>query len=419
VKYLIDNSDYNLKNVGDDCMLLVTINNIQLNDKSAEIYVFTDSVKGLYDICPSVKPLSIRGRLQWMSKWSVFGGLYKLVPQRYRERLYFWEIIFKARFHNLSVHWARKKAAKSGKNVSDMMEFLNVIHSVDYVVASGGGYINDSFSEHAERTLSTLLLAQSLGKKTVMFGQGIGPLRKKGLKDLAKRVFPNLKAIGLRESLFSPSVVTEMGCPDDRVVITGDDAIGIARNSTSRIIGNDIGINIRIAAYAAMSEQQLDIYKHILRKISKILNASYKPIPISSHLGEEDYDSIAKLIEINQTKNDLNSHQKVISNVSTCRVVVTGSYHAGVFALSQGIPVVALCKSTYYKQKFDGLRNQFKVGCVLIDMSSDDAENLMEKAILELWEMSDKLKPSLLLEADSQIRIGASLYKNLFYISTD
>ena len=35
-------------------------------------------------------------------------------------------------------------------------------------------------------------------------------------------------------------------------------------------------------------------------------------------------------------------------------VEVTGSYHAGVFALAQGIPVVGLLQSAYYEQKFIG-----------------------------------------------------------------
>ena len=30
------------------------------------------------------------------------------------------------------------------------------------------------------------------------------------------------------------------------------------------------------------------------------------------------------------------------------RLVITGSYHAGVFALAQGVPVLALAKSAYY-----------------------------------------------------------------------
>ena len=45
----------------------------------------------------------------------------------------------------------------------------------------------------------------------------------------------------------------------------------------------------------------------------------------------------------------------VIERVGECRVVVTGSYHGAVFALAQGIPVVALVKSPYYVNKMAGL----------------------------------------------------------------
>lgn len=414
MKYLIDNSDYNLRNVGDDCMLLVTITEIQKLDADAEIYVFTDNPEGLSELCSTVRPLSIRGRLQWISKWNLFGGIHKLIPRQFKEKLYLWEILFKVKFHRFASRYIISKLDQGDKNSHEIREFLDVISKVDFVIASGGGYINDSFYEHGQRTLSTLLLAQSFGKKTALFGQGVGPIQNKELEGLAKKVFPKIEAIGLREGLFSPELVAKLGCPASKIFVTGDDAIRLARNSSSETIGNFIGVNIRVASYSAMSGQQLKIYKEILDKVSASFGASYKAIPISAHTGEEDYDSIAKLIDIDQTKDELNSFMKVISNTSSCRVVVTGSYHAGVFALSQGIPVVALCKSVYYKQKFDGLKNQFKVGCVLIDMNDSAVADLIEKSITELWELSAEFKPTLLVEADKQISNSENLYKTVF-----
>ena len=51
----------------------------------------------------------------------------------------------------------------------------------------------------------------------------------------------------------------------------------------------------------------------------------------------------------------LETPQLVIDRVGECKVVVTGSYHGAVFALAQGIPVVALVKSPYYVNKMAGL----------------------------------------------------------------
>jgi polysaccharide pyruvyl transferase WcaK-like protein len=64
--------------------------------------------------------------------------------------------------------------------------------------------------------------------------------------------------------------------------------------------------------------------------------------------------------------------------VSRCRVVVTGSYHAGVFALAQGIPVVATAASRYYHDKFSGLADLFGGGGDIVDVGSPNARAAIE-----------------------------------------
>ena len=59
---------------------------------------------------------------------------------------------------------------------------------------------------------------------------------------------------------------------------------------------------------------------------------------------------------------------KVIKQTARCRVVVTGAYHAAVFALAQGIPVVCLSNSPYYLAKFQGLEDLFGSGCTIVTL---------------------------------------------------
>ena len=51
---------------------------------------------------------------------------------------------------------------------------------------------------------------------------------------------------------------------------------------------------------------------------------------------------------------------------------MTGAYHAAVFALAQGIPVVCLSNSPYYLAKFQGLEDLFGVGCTIVTLSEPD-----------------------------------------------
>ena len=82
--------------------------------------------------------------------------------------------------------------------------------------------------------------------------------------------------------------------------------------------------------------------------------------------------------------------------VSECRVAVAGAYHLAVFALSQGIPVVALSSSRYYDAKFSGLRAIFGgEGLTLVDLDHEDLSVRLTSAIGAAWESAPVVRESL------------------------
>jgi colanic acid/amylovoran biosynthesis protein len=97
---------------------------------------------------------------------------------------------------------------------------------------------------------------------------------------------------------------------------------------------------------------------------------------------------------------------ELIARVGTCRIVVTGSYHAGVFALSQGIPAVCVFNCEYYENKFRGLAAQFGVGCTVIGKSSEDFTASLVDSIIEAWENAEHWRPPLLEAARAQVEAG-------------
>ena len=109
----------------------------------------------------------------------------------------------------------------------------------------------------------------------------------------------------------------------------------------------------------------------------------------------------------------------LIERVSHCRLVVTGSYHCAVFALSQGIPSVCIYNSEYYALKFRGLANQFGIGCAVIDRSGAMFREQLRDAILESWRTADETRPTLLRAAESQVEAGRRAYDALCAIIAD
>jgi polysaccharide pyruvyl transferase WcaK-like protein len=83
--------------------------------------------------------------------------------------------------------------------------------------------------------------------------------------------------------------------------------------------------------------------------------------------------------------------------------MVTGAYHAAVFALSQGIPVVALTSSEYYDDKFLGLGDMFGTGLELVHLDGDDLAEQLGGAIRSAWKAAPEMRPALLASAERQI----------------
>jgi polysaccharide pyruvyl transferase WcaK-like protein len=92
-------------------------------------------------------------------------------------------------------------------------------------------------------------------------------------------------------------------------------------------------------------------------------------------------------------------------------VVVTGSYHAAVFALAQGIPVVGIAASRYYVDKFSGLADLFRGGCDVVHIDAPGAGAALEAAIEKAWASAPDLREALRQSAEAQIHRAREAYR--------
>jgi colanic acid/amylovoran biosynthesis protein len=163
---------------------------------------------------------------------------------------------------------------------------------------------------------------------------------------------------------------------------------------------------------------------NILKKIRTVMHdaarnhrASLIPIPIALHNRESDVRSIRQILAGYDDESDggqnLTSPLQVIRQVGCCRVVVAGSYHAGVFALAQGIPVVGLAKSAYYVDKFLGLAAQFGAGCQVVFLDDGQVRSKLSDAIDLAWNSAERVRPHLLEAAKRQIESGWDAYRRV------
>lgn len=415
MRILVENSGYDLANQGDIAMLQVAVARMHQRWPDATIQVITRAPERLTELCPGATPLAFHAAPSWY-KQSLRKRLHDRLPAQVFAPFNAGERIVRQ-----SLPWlARKTALWNARLHSDVELFLQA----DLVVATGGGYLTDSFEILALLVMDTLEIAARLGKPVALLGHGIGPLERPALRAVARRVLPMIDLIALREQRFGLPILRELGVPEQRITTIGDEAVGLAYHQRLEHLGSAIGVNIRVASYAQVDRELADQLRQTLLDTAQHHAADIIPVPIDTGNLEHrmlstrsDLGSIRQLIGESadySAAEQISDPLDVIAQVARCRVVVTGSYHAAVFALAQGIPAVCLAKSEYYRYKFLGLADLFGPGCRVILLDDPQMQTQLTQAIDQAWDTAESLRPTLVAAAERQISAANDAYERLF-----
>ena len=399
MRYLIDCSNYfrNNFNLGDAAIYQMMVRRIRDNDKAAKITWITrepDRMKGLCG--DDIETIDVESSLDRDSYGC--GEHISLTPDgcavASQPRPIFSHLPSDVR----QVHEA----------------ILGGAEQADIVLASGGGYFSDAFPQHAIGVLDTLAAGLSTRKPAALFGIGFEPLSHLPLIKKAGGVLPKLNLIACREGLIGPYFLEQLGCDPSRISVTGDDAVELAFENRPLTFGDCIGVNLRQATYSNVDESHLEQLASALAQVSQKCRAPLVPMPISI-FGPSDEMSIRRTIGNFATAEGMPTNlSELFAQLKRCRMLVTGSYHAAVFALSMGISVVAVSNSTHYESKLKGLSNQFgNLGCRVIKLDDVDAQAKLEAATLSIWDEAENYRARLLEFAERQIIAGKSAYSRI------
>jgi len=369
---LVEPSAVVLRNAGDVAMLEVGVTRLADLFPEAPILVFSDTPDLLPRYRPNVVPLDTAGRRAWLRD-------------------------------DVSHAEARK--------------FVDAVACARLVAVAGMGGITDAFPEYALGVLRTLELAIRHGVPTAMMGQGIGPLVDPALRARAAEVLPRVEWIALREVRTGLPLLQALGVPSAHLCATGDDAIELALGQGGDASGWGLGLNLRASDYSGVDDDVVASVRLGVQRAGVRVHAPLVAVPISRVPGEEDAVTIRQLVQgydaVLEEGFSVDNPRDVVAQIKQCRVVVAGSYHAGVFALACGIPVVGLARSTYYVDKFLGLAEQFGCGCEVVILDGPDLPDQIDAAVRRLWAAAEGLRPDLLTAAERQLAEGRAAYQHL------
>jgi colanic acid/amylovoran biosynthesis protein len=273
------------------------------------------------------------------------------------------------------------------------------------------GGVNDLF-DNGLAIVRLLRLAQSEQKPTFLLGQGLGPIENPLLREEASNVFARTELIGVRESAYSPQLAISLGAAPDKVHVTGDDALDLAHQYTPDCLGDALGVNLRLASYSDVGVEFVAKVRKVLDEVKCRLQAHMLPVPISFRPTESDLDT-CEALGVTRPESVSCIPSDVIRLAGRCRVVVTGAYHAGVFSLAQGVPVVGISNSQYYDYKLLGLASMFPGACDVISLADPEFEDRLLMSICAKWESAPRIRQEILRRTQSQIRESRLLYQKM------
>lgn len=427
---LIDPASYECRNLGDLAMLQVAIQRWRALWPSASIAVLTNTPDALASIAPTAIPVSARARSIWLNI-HVLGRLHPRLPGRARAGMERFERRLKLDIARPLESAFAVRHGITGGDAAEVASFLQWMRRADVVALTGGGGITDAFTTKASAVMDTLQIAGPRARRighpvTAIFGQGFGPFdRSNVLWSKVASVLPSIDCIALRESRASRALLREMDVADDRVTVTGDDAIELAYNEQTRELGNGLGVNVRVVYYSKIDPAALGAMKDTLRTAAERYKSPLVAVPISHQVGRIDRPNgeLSDAEAIRELLSGVTEHYveervpdspiAVIHAVSRCRVVVTGSYHGAVFALAQGIQAIAIAGSGYFRAKFQGLAQQFPGGLEIVDVAEPGWERRLEMLIARGWQSADNVRSGLLRAAVQQIDLSRRAYRTV------
>jgi polysaccharide pyruvyl transferase WcaK-like protein len=417
-------------NMGDVAMLQVAVTRLRTMWPDEELRVFTSDAAALARHCPGVTPVMLPDQPEWCTDRYLGGRLHSWLPERLSDRLAEAVVRTGCRAPSLREHLLRLRSTVRQPERRSLQAFIDTIATARLLVVGGAGGVADHFGDYANLVLLALQCARRRGIPTAIMSHGFGPLTAPHLRVKAAAVLPKVDTIALREARASQPLLVSLGVGLDRVVTTGDDAIELAYEERPAELGRAVGINLRLARAAGATERDIEPVREGLRRFLSVCPAPLAGLPIARQRGL-DVNAIERMVAgltphpsplpasgarecaSPDAGQELDTPLKVIRRAGQCRIVVTGAYHAAVFALAQGVPAVCLARTQYFHEKFLGLADQFGAGCHLVSLDDDNLPEQLARTMMFAWDEAPVVRETLWQSAARQIAQGRAAYQRL------
>ena len=259
-----------------------------------------------------------------------------------------------------------KRLDVNSVNSFDMKAVISNIIQSDCLISGGGSLLQDVTSAKSLiYYLGILALAQLFKKRTIIFAQGIGPIKNKKLEKLTAFILKRASYVSVRDNnslaLLKSWNINAIKCSDPVWNLT----------IPSEKKSNKLGVQIRACDFAN---------EEFLNKFANCITNAYsdKEIVLLSLQNKLDFDVCKKLEEkIKQTNSENKvsvvkntSNEKIIEDISSLDELIAMRFHACLIAIKAGVKVLPI----NYDIKVEKLAEEFN----LTTITKENIDNLDE-----------------------------------------
>ena len=302
-------------------------------------------------------------------------------PKKFQRRLESWfsNITAKPRFNFFSVRRAIKNS--------------------DALVFGGGTLLQDATSGRSFKYYAYLLkTAQKLGKKTILYANGIGPLYDEKNKEQTKELMSNITLATIRDK-DSFNILSNMQIDKDRLCLTADEALTIAENSRLNSYKKDFREYIKGDYVAICVRKHKRSSTDFAEKFSAAIDAicrKHDLIPVYLVMQpKEDKDFSEYLAAASgraYVANVEGDIAKTLAIVRSARAVVSMRYHALVFAAVFGIPMIGITYDPKVRSFLGSIFDGDDHACSLKNFSKELLTEKFEMLEANREEITKKIK---------------------------
>jgi len=293
-------------------------------------------------------------------------------------------------------------AKKYGVKVVDRYNAVSVISAVkkcDVFISGGGSLLQDRTSTRSiVYYLSIIKLAKIMGKKVMLYANGIGPVEKGHNRKMVKEIVNKVDLVTLREQN-SCDELRSMGVDNPNTFVTADPVFtmeAISREESFRLLEKEgiptekpiVGVSVRNWKNLSVFSDDLAV---LCDRIYNELNCEIVFIPMQQPHDANVSENIRKKMKAPSYLIKENcSPQELMGMIGVMNSVISMRLHTLIFAASQRVPLLGFVydpKIEYYLSEFE-----MPSGGDIVKYDMENAFDTMKDMVSNRQKYVDKLE---------------------------